>query len=52
MNERVQLLKDEKLRRKMGENAYKKLKTDFSWDRIAERTIEVYKGVIKNEGNK
>lgn len=39
----VKLLKDEELRKEMGENAYKKLKEDFSWDKIAEKTIEVYK---------
>ena len=42
----VKLLKDEKLRKQMGENAYKKLKTDLSWDKIAEKTIEVYKKAI------
>ena len=41
----VKLLKDEKLRKQIGENAYKKLKTDLSWDKIAEKTIEVYKEV-------
>ena len=40
------LLKDEKLRKQMGENAYKKLKTDLSWDKIAEKTIAVYKKAI------
>jgi glycosyltransferase involved in cell wall biosynthesis len=47
----IKLLKDEKLRIGMGENAYKKLKTDLSWDNIAEKTIEVYKMAIvaKNE---
>ena len=47
----VKLLKDEKLRKQMGENAYKKLKRDLSWDKIAEKTIEVYKKAIaaKNE---
>jgi glycosyltransferase involved in cell wall biosynthesis len=42
----IGLLKDEKLRRQMGENAYKKLKTDLSWDKIAEKTIEVYEKAI------
>ena len=44
----VKLLKDEKLRRQMGENAYKKLKTDLSWDNIAEKTIRVYEKAIEN----
>jgi glycosyltransferase involved in cell wall biosynthesis len=42
----IKLLKDEKLRKQMGENAYKKLKTDLSWDNIAEKTIEVYEKAI------
>jgi len=38
----TRLLKEEKLRTGMGNKAYKKLKTDLSWDPIAERTIDVY----------
>lgn len=48
----VKLLKDEKIRKKMGENAYKKLKTDLSWDKIAEKTIEVYKKAIRDKSCK
>jgi len=47
----IKLLKDEKLRKQMGENAYKKLKTDLAWDHIAEKTMEVYKMAI-NEHKK
>jgi glycogen synthase len=36
----------------MGENAYKKLKTDMSWDKIAEKTIEVYKKAIEDKSCK
>jgi glycosyltransferase involved in cell wall biosynthesis len=36
----------------MGENAYKKLKTDLSWDKIAEKTIEVYEKAIKDKSCK
>jgi glycosyltransferase involved in cell wall biosynthesis len=45
----IKLLKDEKLRKQMGENAYKKLKTDLSWDKIAEKTIEVYEKAIRDK---
>jgi glycosyltransferase involved in cell wall biosynthesis len=48
----VKLLKDEKLRKQMGENAYKKLKRDLSWDNIAEKTIEVYKMAIVAKNKK
>jgi glycosyltransferase involved in cell wall biosynthesis len=30
----------------MSENAYKKMKEELSWDRIADKTIEVYKYVM------
>lgn len=42
----IKLLQDGDLRREMGENAYKKRKNELSWDRIAEKTIEVYKNAI------
>lgn len=44
----VVILKDDKLRKQMGENAYKKMKEELSWDEIAEKTIEVYKNVIRD----
>ena len=47
----VRLLKDDKLRKKMGENGYYKMKADLSWDKIAERTIEVYNNVIDHADN-
>jgi len=43
----IKLLKDKQLKRQMGENAYIKLKTDFSWDNIAEKTINVYTEAIQ-----
>lgn len=43
----VTLLRDEKLRKQMGNNAYHKLKEDFSWDNIVLRTIEVYDKAIE-----
>jgi len=45
----IKLLKDKKLREKMGEEGYKKLKTDFSWDKIAEKSLEVYKEVLNKK---
>jgi glycosyltransferase involved in cell wall biosynthesis len=45
----IKLLKDDALRKQMGENAYKKMKEELSWDKIAERTIEVYKEAIKDK---
>lgn len=48
----IKLLKDENLRKEMGENAYKKMKEELSWDKIAEKTIEVYKKAINEHKNK
>lgn len=42
----VRLLKDDVLRRELGENGYLKLKRDLSWDKIAEKTIQVYREVL------
>lgn len=42
----IRLLKDKSLRIKMGEAGYEKLKRDLSWDKIAEKTIQVYKKTI------
>lgn len=43
----VKVLKDNKLRTQMGENAYIKMKEDLSWDVIAEKTVYVYEHVMK-----
>jgi glycosyltransferase involved in cell wall biosynthesis len=40
------LLKNSKKRKEMGENAYTKAINELSWDKIAEKTIEVYKRSI------
>lgn len=48
----IKLLKDDKLRKQMGENAYRKMKEELSWDKIAEKTIEVYKTVLHLKENK
>ncbi|HEY3422381.1 MAG TPA: glycosyltransferase family 4 protein [Methanocellaceae archaeon] len=42
----VRLLKDERSRLQMGANAYKKLNTDLSWDRVVEKTMGVYREAV------
>lgn len=44
----VTILKDEKLREKMGEARRERAK-EFAWDKIAERTVEVYKEILKGK---
>ncbi len=40
------LLKDDKLRKQMGDNGHKKMKEELSWNKIAEKTIDVYRKTI------
>lgn len=39
----IRLMKDAALRNQMAENAFRKLKTDLSWENISIRTMEVYR---------
>ncbi len=43
----LRLLQDEKLRRKLGENAVTRVREHFSTDRIVDQTIEVYRRAIR-----
>jgi glycosyltransferase involved in cell wall biosynthesis len=43
----VRLLKDEPLRKRMGEAGNKKAESELSWDKIADQTIVIYGNVIK-----
>jgi glycosyltransferase involved in cell wall biosynthesis len=44
----IKLLNDAKLRKIIGNNAYHKLKTDLSWDIIAQKTMQVYQKALYN----
>lgn len=44
----IKLLKNKKLRKDMGNNAYKKLNEELSWDLFTEKTMEVYKKVLNS----
>jgi starch synthase len=44
----VRLLRDDSLRREFGENGYRKLKSDLSWEKIAEKTVRVYWQVLRD----
>jgi glycosyltransferase involved in cell wall biosynthesis len=48
----VALLKDDELRRKMSENAYRLAMKELSWDTIARNTIEVYKEAMSTRAVK
>lgn len=45
----IKILKNPQLAKKMGENGYKKVKENFTWDIQANKTIDIYTGVLKNE---
>ena len=42
----IDLLKDEDKLKRMGQNAFKKAKEELSWDKIAHKTVDVYREVI------
>ncbi len=46
-NSILTLLRDTDRRRIMGEAGHRKVLGEFSWERIAERTIEVYENVLR-----
>jgi len=43
----TELLSNDKLRQEMGENAYRALSYKFSWDKIAQKTLQVYQEAIE-----
>lgn len=45
----ISLLKNNNLRKQMGENAFQKMETEFSWDKIAQKTIGTYKKTINTK---
>lgn len=47
----IRILKDKKLQKEMGEKAFQKMKTDFNWDKIAEKTLNIYKSLIDGDIN-
>jgi glycosyltransferase involved in cell wall biosynthesis len=42
----VELISDEELRRKIGENGFKKLEIEFSWERVGIKYYDFYRGVV------
>jgi starch synthase len=48
----IKLLKDEKLRKRMGENGYRLMKEQYSWDKIADSTIKVYEKAMSGSRGK
>jgi glycosyltransferase involved in cell wall biosynthesis len=47
----IRILKDNDLRKQMGENGYLKMKEELSWDSIANKTVQIYNQILetKNE---
>lgn len=44
----IYLLKKDKVRKAMGDNGYRKMKKELSWDEVAKKTIMVYEKCLKN----
>ena len=47
----IKLLKDEELRRQMGENGRKVVVNNYSWDHTAKKTIEVFERILNKKGD-
>jgi len=47
----IKLLKDEELRRQMGENGRKVVVNNYSWEHTAKKTIEVFKKILNKKGD-
>jgi starch synthase len=45
----IKLLKNDTLRKEMGENAFIKMKEELSWDTISERLIVIYKQILADK---
>lgn len=45
----ITILKNMEMRKKMKENIYKRIANEYSWDRIAERMLDVYYKIIKSK---
>jgi len=45
----IKILKDPKLAKKMGENGYKKVKENFTWDKQVEKTKKIIELLTKNK---
>lgn len=43
----MKLLKNDKLRQEMGENAYSAIQKRFSWEDIAQKTVSVYEEAVR-----
>jgi glycosyltransferase involved in cell wall biosynthesis len=42
----IKLLKDDELARTMGENAYRKMNNELSWDLISRKLVSIYSGTV------
>lgn len=43
----IMLLKNDELRKEMGENGYRKMEEELSWEKIAKKTIDIYEKTIE-----
>jgi len=50
-NALIKMLKDDKLRNKFGKNAYEYVTSEYSWDAISKKTMDVYDWTLNNNKN-
>ncbi|MFN3804845.1 MAG: glycosyltransferase [Pyrobaculum sp.] len=46
------LVENEEIRREMGENSRKLAREEFSWEKITERYLDVYREVVSKTGRR
>ena len=45
------MLKDDKLRNQIGKNAYEYVTSEYSWDSVSQKTMDVYNWTLNNNKN-
>ena len=50
-NALIKMLKDDKLRNQIGKNAYEYVTSEYSWDSVSQKTMDVYNWTLNNNKN-
>ena len=48
----VQLIEDKQMRRRLGENGWKRVEADYDWRRIGEKLHQLYESVVTNHSRR
>ena len=50
-NALIKMLKDDKLINQIGKNAYEYVTSEYSWDSVSQKTMDVYNWTLNNNKN-